>query len=63
MKKWFYDEVDAGQQEDFKDMVMSPLEISFGLKRQKRDMGKADENCYKAFNAVVEKIRSRYLIQ
>jgi hypothetical protein len=32
-KEWFYVEVDSDQREDFKWMVMSPLEICFALKR------------------------------
>jgi hypothetical protein len=55
--------VDSKEREDFKDMVMSPLEISFVLKRPKCEMGEAAENCYKAFNVVVEKIGSLDLIQ
>jgi hypothetical protein len=42
---------------------MSPLEISFGLKRPKCNIRKAAKTCYKAFNAVAEKIGSRDLIQ
>jgi hypothetical protein len=42
---------------------MSPLQISFGLKRSKYKMNDTAENCYKAFNDVSEKIISRDLIQ
>lgn len=54
--EWFYAEVDSEHREDFKDMVMSPLEISFSLKSPKCEMGKAAENCYKTFNVVAKKI-------
>jgi hypothetical protein len=62
-KDWFYDELDSEHHDDLKGMLMSPLDISFGLKRAKCDMDEATENCYKAFNTVAKKIGSWDLIQ
>jgi hypothetical protein len=62
-KEWFYVEVDFEQREDFKSMPMSPLKISFGLKRPKCEMSEATEECYKAFDTVVKRIGSQDLIQ
>jgi hypothetical protein len=42
---------------------MSPLKISFGLRRLKCDMCEAAEKCYKIFNTIAEKSSSRDLIQ
>jgi hypothetical protein len=42
---------------------MSPLRISFSLKRRKCELGEAAKECYVAFNTVVKKIGSRDLIQ
>jgi hypothetical protein len=42
---------------------MSPLKISFGLKRPECDMNEATEKCYNILNTVVEKIGSEDLIQ
>lgn len=61
--EWFYAEVDLEQREDFKGMVMSPLEISFALKRTKCEMSEATDTCLKTFGVVVKKTRSRDLIQ
>jgi hypothetical protein len=54
--------VDSEKREDFKDMVMSPLKVSFRPKRPKRKMGGAAKDAYKAFNVVAKKIRSHDLI-
>jgi hypothetical protein len=62
-KEWFYTKVDSEQREDFKHTVMSPLEVSFNLKKPKCEMGEAAKNIYKAFNVVAVKIGSRDLIQ
>jgi hypothetical protein len=43
--------------------MMSPLEVSFSLKRLKCEMNEATDECYKAFNTVIRKIGSRDLIQ
>jgi hypothetical protein len=56
MKEWFYAEVDSKQREDFKGMLMSPLKISFGLKRPKCELNEAAKDCIRAFNAVVKKL-------
>lgn len=58
-----YAEVGSEHRAYFKDMLMSPLEIIFGLKRPKCDTGEAAETCYKAFTTVAEKIGYRNLIQ
>jgi hypothetical protein len=42
---------------------MSPLRISFSLKRWKCELGEDAKECYVAFNTVVKKIGSRDLIQ
>jgi hypothetical protein len=55
-KELFYAEVGSEHCAYFKDMLMSPLEIIFGLKRPKCDTGEAAETCYKAFTTVAEKI-------
>jgi hypothetical protein len=44
-------------------MLMSPLKISFGLKRSKCELNEIADECYRAFNAVVKRIGSRDLIQ
>jgi hypothetical protein len=44
-------------------MLMSPLEVSFALKRPKCEMNEAANECYQAFNAIAGKIGSRDLIQ
>jgi hypothetical protein len=62
-KEWFYAEVDSKQREDFKGMLMSPLEVSFALKRPKCEMSEAANECYKAFNTFIRKIGSRDLVQ
>lgn len=50
-KELFYAKVDSEHRVDFKDMLMSPLEISFSLKKSKCAIGEDPETCYKAFNA------------
>jgi hypothetical protein len=62
-KDLFYAKVDSEHRVDFKDMLMSPLEISFSLKKPKCAIEEDPETCYKAFNVVVEKIGSGHLIQ
>jgi hypothetical protein len=62
-KEWFYTEEDSKHREEFKSMLMSPLKISFGLKRSKCNMSKAAEKWYKIFNTAAEKIGSPDLIQ
>jgi hypothetical protein len=42
---------------------MSPLEVSFALNRPKCVMSEAADECYKGFNTVIRKIRSRDLVQ
>jgi hypothetical protein len=42
---------------------MSPLKISFGLKRPKCELNAIIDECYRAFNVVVKRIGSRDLIQ
>jgi hypothetical protein len=42
---------------------MSPLEVSFALKRPKCEMSKATDECYKAFNAFIRKVGSQHLVQ
>jgi hypothetical protein len=39
-KEWFYVKVDSEHCDEFKDMLMSPLEISFSSKRLKCDIVK-----------------------
>lgn len=63
MKEWFYIEVDYENHEEFKGMLMSPLNISFGLKRLKCKVNETVEECYKTFNTVADKIGYRDLIQ
>jgi hypothetical protein len=62
MKEWFYAEVSSDKHEDFKGILMIPLRINFVLKRPKFEMNKNADECYEAFNDVVEKIGSRDLI-
>lgn len=57
-KEWFYAEVDSKNCEEFKGMLMSPLNNSFGLKSPKCEMNEDAEECYKAFNTVFKKIGS-----
>jgi hypothetical protein len=42
---------------------MSPLRTSFGLKRSKCELSEAAKDYYEAFDTVVKKIGSQYLIQ
>jgi hypothetical protein len=63
MKEWFYAEVDSENREKFKGMLMSPLKVSFGLKRLKCEMNEATKECDKTLNMSIEKIGSRDLIQ
>jgi hypothetical protein len=42
---------------------MSPLRISFGLKRPKCKLNEVAKECYEAFHTVVRKIGSQDLIQ
>jgi hypothetical protein len=58
MKEWFYAEVDSENREKFKGMLMSPLKVSFGLKRLKCEMNEATEECDKTLNMSIEKIGS-----
>jgi hypothetical protein len=53
---WFYAEVDSEQREDFEHMLMSPLKISFDLKRPNCRMSRATQDSYKAYNIVVKRI-------
>jgi hypothetical protein len=62
-KEWCYAEVDSEQREDFKGILMSPLKVSFALKRPKCEMNEVADECFKAFNTVIKKIGSRDLIQ
>jgi hypothetical protein len=59
----FYVEVDSENCDEFKGILMSPLKISFSLKRPKCKMNEVVEECYNTFNTDVEKIGSRDLIQ
>jgi hypothetical protein len=63
MKEWFYVEVDSEHREDFKVMLMSPLEVSFALKRPKCKISEATDECFKAFSTVIKKIGSQDLVQ
>lgn len=62
-KGGLYAKVDSKQRDDFKGMLMSPLKVSFGLKRSKCELKEATDECYRAFNTIIKRIRSRYLIQ
>jgi hypothetical protein len=48
----FYTEIDSEQQGDFKHMVISPLKVSFNLKRPNCKMNGATQYAYKAYNIV-----------
>jgi hypothetical protein len=50
--------VDYENYEEFKGMLMSPLNNSFGLKSLKCEMNEDVEECYKAFNTTIKKIGS-----
>lgn len=62
-KGGFYSKVDSKQRDDLKGMLMSPLKVSFGLKWSKCELNEATDECYRAFNTITKRIRSRYLIQ
>jgi hypothetical protein len=42
---------------------MSPLEVSFALKRPKFEMSEAADECFNAFSTVIKKIGSQDLVQ
>jgi hypothetical protein len=44
-------------------MLMSPLEVSFALKRPKFEMSEVVDECFNAFSTVIKKIGSRDLVQ
>jgi hypothetical protein len=44
-------------------MLMSPLKISFGMKRLECNMNEAVETCYNIFKTVVEKVGTQNWIQ
>jgi hypothetical protein len=52
-----------GTTQRLKGMLMSPLEVSFSLKRPKCEMSEAADECFKAFSVVIKKIGSRDLVQ
>jgi hypothetical protein len=62
-KEWFYAKIGSEQCEDFKGILMNPLEVSFALNRPKCEMNEAADECYKAFNIVIRNIGSQNLIQ
>jgi hypothetical protein len=62
-KEWFYAEVICKEREDFKHIVMSPLKISFDLKRPNYRMNGDAKKNYGAFNIMVGRIGTRDLIQ
>jgi hypothetical protein len=62
MKEWFYAKVDSEEREDFKGILMSPLKVSFALKRPKCEMSKVADERYKAFNTLIRKAGSRDLV-
>jgi hypothetical protein len=55
-KKQFYEEVDSEQREEFKGLLMSPLNTSFGLKRLKCMLNEATGECCKAFNTIIKRL-------
>jgi hypothetical protein len=44
-------------------MMMSPLEVSFALKRSKCEMSEAADECFKPFSTTIKKIGSQDLVQ
>lgn len=55
-KEWFYAEVHSKARKEFKNMLMSPLIINFGVKRPNYDMNQDVKACYSTFKNVVEKV-------
>lgn len=55
-KEWYYAKVYSEQREDFNGILMSPLEISFALKRPMCEMNEAADECYKAFNSIIKRL-------
>jgi hypothetical protein len=52
-----------GTTQRLKGMLMSPLEVSFSLKRPKCEMSEAADECFKASSVVIKKIGSRDCVQ
>lgn len=62
-KEWFYTEIDSKQRGDFKHMVISPLKVSFSLKRPNCKMNGATQYAYKAYNIVARRIGTQDLVR
>jgi hypothetical protein len=52
---WFYVKADTKKRDEFKDIVMSPLKVSFGYKRPLCNMRVAAQMAYITFNTVANK--------
>jgi hypothetical protein len=55
--------VDTKKGDELNDIVMKPINISFGLKRLICNMSKAVQTTYIAFNIVVDRIETWDLVQ
>jgi hypothetical protein len=63
MKEWFYVQADTRKREKFNAIMMSPLKVSFGLKRPLCKMSWTTKESFGTYNSMVDKIGTRDLVQ